>query len=157
MPYCSTVNQCSPCGTFCSCQCFFPTCDIAHVNIARITTEYLDEDGIEVLAWPAADPDLNLIRNHLHRHIRSHNIAPDNVDELEHNLLEEWENSERNVTLGLVTLTFVVTSSYKGEGFKTSTYRRFPWLLETRKFVIEVKMKRVQNNSSYQVFQEIKA
>lgn len=79
--------------------------DNARPHAARITTDYLREVGIQALAWPAVSPDLNPIEHvweYLERRIRSRNIAPDSLDDLEHALLEEWETLDMEFVRNLI-------------------------------------------------------
>ena len=37
--------------------------DIAHAHIARVAVNFLDNEGIETLDWPARSPDLNPVEH----------------------------------------------------------------------------------------------
>lgn len=69
--------------------------DNARPHVARIVSEYLEEVGLEVLDWPAVSPDMNPIEHvwdHLLLKLKLRNVAPRNLLELEHAIVEEWDN-----------------------------------------------------------------
>ena len=69
--------------------------DNARPHTARITTDYLQHQGIHVLEWPSRSPDLSPIEHlwdELGRRLRSRPHAPQNVRELSIALQEEWNN-----------------------------------------------------------------
>uniref|UniRef100_A0A8D0AMX6 Tc1-like transposase DDE domain-containing protein n=1 Tax=Sander lucioperca TaxID=283035 RepID=A0A8D0AMX6_SANLU len=62
-------------------------------HTAKLTTQWLKEKKVNVLAWPSQSPDLNPIENLWNAlktavHIRS----PSNLTELEQFCKEEWSN-----------------------------------------------------------------
>lgn len=78
--------------------------DNARPHTARIVTQYLEENNIEVLEWPANSPDLNPIEHLwdvLQRRIRDR-PAPENLEQLGEMLQEEWNNIPREVIRNLV-------------------------------------------------------
>lgn len=73
--------------------------DNARPHVARIVTDYLQEVNIPVLDWPACSPDLNPIEHiwdYLYRKVRSRDVTPANLQELQEALIEEWNNMEQN-------------------------------------------------------------
>ena len=67
--------------------------DNARAHTARLCRDYLEEQGIEVMDWPASSPDLNPIEHLwdlLGRRIRQRINAPGTVQELTQALVEEW-------------------------------------------------------------------
>lgn len=68
--------------------------DNAPSHTAHIVGQYLEEVRIRVMDWPARSPDLNPIEHlwdHLKRRVRSRDPAPDNLQDLERAVVEEWE------------------------------------------------------------------
>lgn len=69
--------------------------DNATCHSARLTQNFLQTSGVEVLPFPAKSPDLNPIEHAwdaLDRRIRHRDPPPRNVQELTDALLEEWTN-----------------------------------------------------------------
>jgi hypothetical protein len=67
--------------------------DNARPHVARIVTDYLQEQNIAIMQWPACSPDMNPIEHlwdELGRRIRNRQNAPITLLELENALLEEW-------------------------------------------------------------------
>lgn len=67
--------------------------DNAPAHRARRVQEYLQEEEIEQLPWPAFSPDLNPIEHAwdaLDRGVRKRPIQPTNLRELEDALVQEW-------------------------------------------------------------------
>ena len=65
--------------------------DNARPHTARVTQQYLQQNNVHVLPWPAYSPDLNPIEHlwdYLKRKIHSQNIQ--NVDQLQAALVREW-------------------------------------------------------------------
>ncbi len=64
--------------------------DFQHTS--KIVKKWLEKNRIEVLTWPAQDPDLNPIENlwaTLKRKVRARN--PKKIAELEKICIEEWQ------------------------------------------------------------------
>jgi transposase len=73
-------------------------------HTARITKEWLEENKVTVLKWPAQSPDLNPIENlwnEVDRRIRNRH-KPSNRDELWTTIEEEWENIEPEFCMKLI-------------------------------------------------------
>lgn len=67
--------------------------DNARLNVARRTMQYLRDNNINVLEWPACSPDLSPIEHlwgELGRRVRRRLVPPRTIPELENALLEEW-------------------------------------------------------------------
>ena len=80
--------------------------DNARPHTAIITREFLQQNNVPVLQWPARSPDCKPIehmRDELGRRLRQRPHAPNTVDELAQALLEEWNNIPRRVYRNLCT------------------------------------------------------
>lgn len=67
--------------------------DNARPHTARVSMNFLQEEGIHVMDWPARSPDLNPIEHcwdMLGRRVRARNQLPRSVADLRTALLEEW-------------------------------------------------------------------
>lgn len=67
--------------------------DNARPHTARLTTAYLEQEGIEVMEWPARSPDLNPIEHVwdiLYRRVTHMANPPQTIQELENALVQEW-------------------------------------------------------------------
>ena len=67
--------------------------DNARPHRARVVTEYLQQQQIRTLPWPAYSPDLAPIEHlwdELDRQVRNNNLLPNTVDELWQLLQQEW-------------------------------------------------------------------
>ncbi len=68
--------------------------DNARPHVARLTTQYLTRNNVDVIQWPAVSPDLNPIEHiwdELGRKARAnHQIY--NVGDLTRSLQQEWQN-----------------------------------------------------------------
>ena len=67
--------------------------DNATPHTARITQNFLNVNGVNVLPWPAKSPDLNPIEHlwdELGRRVRQRANPPQNVPQLERALVAEW-------------------------------------------------------------------
>jgi transposase len=65
----------------------------ARPHRARIVNEYLQQETIERMDWPANSPDLNLIEHAwdiLHRRISNRQNQPNSLQELADALVDEW-------------------------------------------------------------------
>lgn len=62
-------------------------------HTAKLTTQWLKEKKVNVLAWPSQSPDLNPIEN-LWNDLKTsvHKRSPSNLTELEQFCKEEWSN-----------------------------------------------------------------
>ena len=68
--------------------------DNASPHRGRIVTEYLNEQGIEHMDWPAVSPDMSPIEHVWDQLGRkaTDRLTPDStLDELQHILVEEWQ------------------------------------------------------------------
>lgn len=73
--------------------------DNARPHTARITTQFLAQNGVNVLPWPAVSPDQNPIEHmwdELGRRVRN-NHQIHNVNDLRNALLVEWQNIPNDV------------------------------------------------------------
>ena len=67
--------------------------DNARPHTARLTTDFLNRQNVDVLPWPSRSPDLNPIEHlwdHLGRQLRRRQLQPHNVQQLEQALHYEW-------------------------------------------------------------------
>ena len=72
--------------------------DNARPHTARLTQQYLNANGVNVLPWPAVSPDLNPIEHIwdlLGRKVRSRHV--NNLQELQNALQIEWNNIPAHV------------------------------------------------------------
>ena len=79
--------------------------DNARPHVAHVCMEFLEEEGIEVLDWPAVSPDLNPIEHVwdlLYRRVRGRRHVPQDVPELRQALVEEWRAIPQNVIRRLI-------------------------------------------------------
>ncbi|CAJ0968668.1 unnamed protein product [Ranitomeya imitator] len=63
-------------------------------HVAGVCQQFLQDEGIEAVDWPARSPDLNLIEHiwdSMSRIIQQHHIAPQTVHELVDALVQVWE------------------------------------------------------------------
>ena len=68
--------------------------DNARCHTAAATQRFLEEVGIETMAWPALSPDMNPIEHlwdEVKRRVRAREQGPNNIAELKIALEEEWE------------------------------------------------------------------
>ena len=77
--------------------------DNAPCHKSRKVMQFLSEEGITVMKWPAQSPDLNPIEN-LWKMIgeKAMEKNPKNVDELWNTLLEEWQNFDQALCKKLI-------------------------------------------------------
>jgi hypothetical protein len=77
-----------------------PGCDsAARPHTARVTTQFLAQNGVNVLPWPAVTTDQNPIEHmsdKLGRRVRNTHLI-NNVNDLRHALLFEWHNIPNDV------------------------------------------------------------
>lgn len=79
--------------------------DNARPHTARITQQFLDREGIEVLEWPANSPDLNPIEHlwdHMQRKLYMRTHQPSTLGELKDALLEIWSDLHQDLIRRLV-------------------------------------------------------
>ena len=75
--------------------------DNALLRRTRVVEEYLQQETIVRMDWPACSPDLNPIEhvlNMLQVAILRHPAQPTTLVELENVLIEEWDNLEMAAT-----------------------------------------------------------
>ncbi|KAI4894837.1 hypothetical protein NFI96_004578 [Prochilodus magdalenae] len=68
--------------------------DNARPHVAGVCQQFLQDEGIEAMDWPAHSPDLNLIEHIwdiMSRSIHQQHIAPQTVQELADALVKVWE------------------------------------------------------------------
>ena len=69
--------------------------DGAPAHTARATQALLQQQNIRQLPWPSKSPDLNVIEHlwdELNRRVRRQPVAPGNIRELQHSLVQKWRN-----------------------------------------------------------------
>lgn len=79
--------------------------DNARPHIARMTRQYLNDVGIQVLDWPPRSPDLNPIEHmwdKLGRRLRQNYGEFQTVVALEQALVNEWEQIPQDAVAGLI-------------------------------------------------------
>lgn len=79
--------------------------DNARPHTARLSMQYLEDESIEVMDWPARSPDLNPIEHVwdiLGRRVRERNPPPTNVQQLREALVEEWHGIPQGVIQHIV-------------------------------------------------------
>lgn len=80
--------------------------DNARPHVARVCSEYLQAENVDVLPWPAFSPDLSPIEHLwdiLDRAIRARQPQPGNVQDLRQALVEEWNRIPQAQITRLVT------------------------------------------------------
>uniref|UniRef100_A0A8C7R2V7 Transposase Tc1-like domain-containing protein n=1 Tax=Oncorhynchus mykiss TaxID=8022 RepID=A0A8C7R2V7_ONCMY len=68
--------------------------DNARPHVAGVCQQFLQEEGIDAMDWPASSPDLNPIEhiwNIMSHSIHRRHVAPQTVQELEDALVQVWE------------------------------------------------------------------
>ena len=79
--------------------------DNARPHVSRICQAYLADNNVNVMPWPAFNPDLSPIEHLwdiLDRRVRKRNPPPTSHDELRQALTEEWENITIRQVNGLI-------------------------------------------------------
>ena len=74
--------------------------DNATPHAARLTRDFLAQNNVNVLPWPSRSPDLSPIEHlwdHLGRQLRRRQPQPQNRQQLEHVLHEEWRRIPADV------------------------------------------------------------
>lgn len=69
--------------------------DNARCHVARICVDYLEQNHLRVLPWPALSPDLSPIEHlwdELDRRVRMRQNQPETLRDLSRALVEEWNN-----------------------------------------------------------------
>ena len=80
--------------------------DNARPHTARLTQDFLRQEGINVLPWPSKSPDLNPIEHlwdELGCRVRGRQNVPQTVRQLEIALQQEWNNIPRRTVRRLCT------------------------------------------------------
>ncbi|KAI4886748.1 hypothetical protein NFI96_004621, partial [Prochilodus magdalenae] len=68
--------------------------DNARPHVAAVCQQFLQDEGIEAMDWPACSPDLNpieLIWDIMSRSFHQRHMAPQNVQDLADALVQVWE------------------------------------------------------------------
>lgn len=74
--------------------------DNASIHASRQTRQWLDDNNIEILNWPACSPDLNPIENiwgHLVRIIYAENKQYSTINQLKQAILDAWQQLNPNL------------------------------------------------------------
>ena len=74
--------------------------DNARPHTARLTTDFLRQQVVNVMPWPLLSPDLNPIEHicdELGRRVRARPMQPQNLRQLEITLHQEWAQIPQNV------------------------------------------------------------
>jgi hypothetical protein len=69
--------------------------DNARCHISRVAKNFLNDNLIRTLPWPALSPDLHPIEHlwgELGRRVRSRVNPPESIDQLQRALTDEWNN-----------------------------------------------------------------
>jgi hypothetical protein len=106
--------------------------DIARCHVARVSMDFLNDNHIRTLPWPALSPDVKLVkhlRDELGRRVRNGLNPPETLDELRRALIQEWNNIPQTFIRNLIGSTLsirVITKlpnseqSYKGRESQNS-------------------------------------
>ena len=79
--------------------------DNATPHTARITRQFLANNNINVMQWPAVSPVVSPIehtRDELARRVHNHLVQPENLQKLEAALLREWDNIPMETVSNLI-------------------------------------------------------
>lgn len=79
--------------------------DNARPHVARVCRQFLDEEGIDAVDWPARSPDLNPIEHVwdiMYRRIRQRAAAPQTVQELTNALIQVWQEIPQDTIRRLI-------------------------------------------------------
>lgn len=79
--------------------------DNARPHTARVAIDYLEQEGIDVMDWPARSPDLNPIEHVwdiIGRHVLGRHNPPTTVPQLRQALIEEWDAIPQNTIRRLI-------------------------------------------------------
>jgi acyl carrier protein phosphodiesterase len=69
--------------------------DNARCHVAGVSMDFLNDNHIRTLPWPALSPDVKLVkhlRDELGRRVRNGLNPPETLDELRRALIQEWNN-----------------------------------------------------------------
>ena len=79
--------------------------DNARCHVARVFQDFLNQNHIRILPWPALSPDLSPIEHlwdELGRHVRHRQIPPETLHELRDALVHECNNITQTVIQRLI-------------------------------------------------------
>ena len=79
--------------------------DNARPHVARVCRQFLDEEGINAVDWPARSPDLNPIEHVwdiMYRRIRHRAATPQTVQELTNALIQVWQEIPQDTIRRLI-------------------------------------------------------
>jgi transposase len=74
-------------------------------HVARVSMDFLNDNHIRTLPWPALSPDLNPIAHlwdELGRRVRNGLNPPETLDELRRALIQEWNNIPQTFIRNLI-------------------------------------------------------
>jgi hypothetical protein len=77
----------------------------ARCHVARVSMDFLNDNHIRILPWPALSPDLKLIKDlwdELGRRVRNGLNPPETLDELRRALIQEWNNIPQTFIRNLI-------------------------------------------------------
>ena len=75
-------------------------------HTSRLTTQWLDDNDIDVLQWPSQSPDLNPIEHlwqHLKRQLATYEGEPKSMNELWERVEAEWNKITPEIGLNLIS------------------------------------------------------
>uniref|UniRef100_A0A8C7PIK9 Transposase Tc1-like domain-containing protein n=1 Tax=Oncorhynchus mykiss TaxID=8022 RepID=A0A8C7PIK9_ONCMY len=81
--------------------------DNARPHVAGVCQQFLQEEGIDAMDWPARSPDLNLIEHIwdiMSRSIHQRHVAPQTVQELADALVQVWEEIPQETIRHLIRI-----------------------------------------------------
>ena len=79
--------------------------DNARCHISRVAMNFLNDNHIRTLPWPALSPDLNPIEHlwdELGRRVRRRVNPPESIDQLQRALTDEWNNIPQAFVMRLI-------------------------------------------------------
>ena len=74
--------------------------DNARPHTARLTMQYLPANNVDVMEWSSKSPDLSPVEqvwDLLDRRVRQRPVQPQTLRQLQHALVQEWNNIPMNV------------------------------------------------------------
>ena len=96
-------------------------------HTSRIARQWLENNGVSVLNWPAQSPDLNPIEHlwqHLKRQLVAYATSPTSIHELWERVEAQWEKVPPQVCINLVeSMPRRVAEVLKVKGGYTKYYR----------------------------------